>query len=391
MSEIKMVFKILKVKKSVLFLAAFFILGPLFSAGSEGTEALGIRFAERFSIKYMENNVKLVTDSAGRDFLLVPEKQSIPDCYKTMKNTMLVRTPVKKTVLCSGAEVSFLKFLDRSKKLYSRITAVTIKEKDWDDELIRSLMRKGKIVFLPSSMEQEPSAEKIIELKPDAVFPSGLNLGDTKMSILLRGAGIPAVSVGDYTEPSEEGYMEWIKFYGAFFNMDREAHEIFNEALKEKNNFVKQVEDEINRRKLRKPDVALGFLYYVNGLVYTQSGFERYAKYIKDSGGSYVMADGKVKGAVQIGMEEFFNRCKNADVLIYSSDRRYTPSKRALAAQEPLFREFKAFKTDRIYLYDKSYYLNSAELKGKIEDMVYILHPELMPGHRLRHYEKLPD
>lgn len=360
-------------------------------AGNAAEAEYGIRYAQKFSIKYLPDNIKLVTDSGGKSFLLVPRGAAVPLKYKKLKNTMIVRTPVKKIVICSGGEVSFIRHLDESKKLYDTIAAVTVKENEWNDERMRELMQSGKIIYLSSSMDKEPSAEKIVQLKPDAVFLSGINLGETRLSLVLKGAGIPAVSVGSYTEPSDAGFLEWIKLYGAFFDMDKKADFVFKQMLEEKINFVKKIEKEIEKRKLAKPRVALGFLYYVNGLVYTQSGNARYARYINESGGSYVMENGPVKGAVQIGMEEFFNRCKDADVLIYSSDKRYTPGKKALIAQNSLFAEFKAVKTGRVYLYDESYYLNSIELKEKLEDMIFILHPELMPGHRLKHYEKLPD
>lgn len=358
---------------------------------TETASALGheLKYAKKFAIEYRQNNVKLLTDSAGKKFLLVPDGAEIPDDYKSMEDTMLVRTPIKRALLGSTSQVSFLKQLDQSKKLYSTIAAVTTPEADWTDETVKKAMRSGKIKHLSNATGQKPNIEAIIEIAPDIVFPSGMDLGETKMTAQLKNAGIPAVSIADFTEASDEAYLEWVKFYGAFYNMDNEADIAFNKAIENKRKLTEKINSEIKGKGLKRPVVALGFLF--NGLVYTQSGSGKFTSFVNNSGGSYAMEKSRVNGSVQIGMEEFFNKCKDADILIYSSISKYTPNKRALIAQNALFAEFKAMKTDNVYIYDKGYYINSAEILEKFEDMVYILQPSLMPGHKLKHYHKLPD
>ena len=378
----------LQVKRISLLISALLLVLCIAGCASAAGK-YEIKYAEKFSVDYRENNIKLVTDSAGKQFLLVPSGEKVPDYYKDMAHTMLVRTPVNRVFLCSTSQVSFLKLLDRSKKLYDSVVAVTTEEADWTDEKIRSLMKSGKIRYLPEGRGQKSNVERIIEIKPDLVLPSGMDLGETKIMVQLKEAGIPALSVGDYTEASDEAYLEWVKFYGAFYNMDEEADSAFREMLARKRSLTEKIVKSISEEKLKKPVVALGLLF--NGLVYTQSGEGKFTTFINSTGGIHALAGSKINGSVQISMEEFFNRCKDADILIYSSTKKYTPSKKALLALNPLFAEFKAMKKDNIYIYDSGYYVNSAEIIEKFEDMAYILHPSLLPGHRLRHYEKLPD
>ena len=59
------------------------------------TTGLGIRNAQNFDIQYLADGVKLLTDSAGRELLLVPEGGKAPAGYD---DALLVRTPVKRAM-----------------------------------------------------------------------------------------------------------------------------------------------------------------------------------------------------------------------------------------------------------------------------------------------------
>ena len=90
-------------------------------------------------------------------------------------------------------------------------------------------------------------------------------------------------------------------------------------------------------------------------------------------------------------MEEFVDKCKDADILIYSSMIQYAPDLKFVAELDPLMAEFKAYQDKQIYVYDNGYYMNNTAVDEKFEDLVSILHPEAVPDHQLKHYIKLGE
>jgi ABC-type Fe3+-hydroxamate transport system substrate-binding protein len=127
------------------------------------------------------------------------------------------------------------------------------------------------------------------------------------------------------------------------------------------------------------------------GMVYTQAGDSTLAQQFEKAGGTYALKGLEGSGSITITMEEFIKNCRDTDIIIYGSLPQYCPDKAFLLETEPLMAEFRAFKNNNIYIFDQGYYMNSAKVVEKFEDMVSIFHPELFPGRELVMYMKLPD
>lgn len=132
-----------------------------------------------------------------------------------------------------------------------------------------------------------------------------------------------------------------------------------------------------------------------DGIVYTVSGDSRMAQTIEQAGGIYALKDLEGSGNVQISLEEFMDKARDADILVYSSMIQYTPDKISLTEDadygDPLIAELKAYHDDTVYVYGMDYYMSSAAVTEKFEDWVAMIHPELMEGYELKHFVKLPD
>ena len=125
------------------------------------------------------------------------------------------------------------------------------------------------------------------------------------------------------------------------------------------------------------------------GVVYTQAGNSTIAKQLERAGAVYALKDLEGEGAVQIGMEEFLDKCKDADVLIYDSLPQYMMG--TLLDEDPLFAEFKAYQNGRVFTMDNGYYMKSAQVVEKFEDIVAICHPELEENHQFTIYQPLGE
>jgi iron complex transport system substrate-binding protein len=203
---------------------------------------------------------------------------------------------------------------------------------------------------------------------------------------MLDEARIPYVTVTNWTEPDNNAGLEWIKFFAAFYNLDELADEIFETKLaliEELSKITADIPD------AERPTVAFAMVY--EGIVYTQGGQSTTAQELYRAGGLYAFRDIPGKAGISVGMEEFINRARDSDVLIYTALPAYCPDKKALVDVDPLLGELKAFKEDRVFILDKGYYMNSAGIDEKFLDTVFMLYPELMKGHTLKNYMRLPD
>ena len=348
---------------------------------TEETVTLGIENAANFQIEYLENSVKLVTDADGNKLLLVPEETEAPEGY----DATVITTPIKNALYTSTTYVGLMGALN-DESLYDTIAGVTTPVENWTTPQIIERMESGDIAYIAQDHWTAGNIEEITELQPDVVLVDGYDEAGVQLRAQLDEIGIPYVVISELMEATGEGQLEWMKLFGALYNLDEEADAIY-EAKLARMDELKAVAAEIPEED--RPVVALGMIY--DGIVYTQGGSSSTAAQIEAAGGVYALSELEGDGSVQIGMEEFVEQAKDADIVIYSSSITYTPDKAYLADLDPLLTEFKAWQDDTFYVYGKGYYMNSAAIDEKFEDMMAIIHPELMEGYELIHYEKLPE
>ncbi len=343
---------------------------------------LGIKYADLLKIDYMDNDVKLITDADGNEKLLVPRDAEIPEGYEDKE---VLRTPIEHAMFGSTTHVGLLSALEDD-SLYDSIAAVTTELEYWTVPEVIERMESGQITYIAQDHWTAGNMEDITTVNPDVVLISGGDEAAVQLSAQLDEVNIPYIIVSEWMETTSEGKLEWMKLFGALYNEDQQATDIFERKLAR----VAELKEEAAAIPDEdKPVVALGMIY--DGIVYTQGGDSPTAKEIEDAGGVYALKDLEGEGSVQIGMEEFVDKAKDADILIYSSQISYTPDKAYVEDLEPLITEFKAYQNDTMYVYSADYYMCSAAVDEKFEDLVAIIHPEMMEGYELLHAVKLPD
>ena len=341
---------------------------------------LSIKYAKNFNIDYLGNGVKLVIDSDRNKLLLVPKGVNAPAAYN---DAVLVETPITRALYTSTTYVGFLGALELD-SLYDSVIAVCTQEEYWTTPQILARFKNGTTHYINHSQTAVGDIEEIIKTKPDFVFSGGNDDSDTRLRTLLDEVNIKHATLLEWTEEGNAANLEWIKFFAAFFNLDEDADRIFEAKLARLNELYEKAANASNR-----PTVAYGMIW--SGTVYTQSGSSTLARQIEKAGGIYALKGLEGSGSITITMEEFLNQCRDSDIIIYGSLPQYCPDKAFLLETEPLMAEFRAFKNNSIYILDQGYYMNSAKVVEKFEDMVSIFHPELFPGRELVMYNKLRD
>lgn len=352
-------------------------------SGSGGEEALSspyaITHAKNFSIEYLAGGAKIVTDSAGQKLALVPEGAEEP---AEAAGLQTVQTPIKSSVCLSTTFVGLMASLGEE-AVFDTVVGVATDRQDWTTPQIVKRFDEGKVKYLLDS-NYSTDVEGIIGLRPDVVFIVGGQEEGMNASQKLSDVGIANMQITEYQEEGALAYVEWVKFFGAFFNMDEKADQVFkakDARLSELHALASKIADS------DRPVIAYGNLY--NGSIYTPGADSAVAQEIAAAGGKYYLESVSGAGSVQLTMEEFLSSARTADILIYTSMTLYTPDKGAIAALDPLFAELKAYKDGKVYGLAKSYYMEAAQNDVKFQELVNIAQPSLNLGSDEVFYEKL--
>jgi len=334
-----------------------------------------LKYTDKFSIEYLDNGVKKLTDAESRVTILVPRGKEAPAEYKDFP---VVYTPVKKVFYASMTQVCFLRPFNT---LWGSVAAVASPKEEWYLDEIKNGLDKGSITYVGSGTQ--PDFEKIQALKPELVVVYTGSSPQTVLINKLKELNIPYVVDNEYMENDGMGRMEWIKFIAALYDKDEDAVKYFNSAVDR----IKEMKSKVSSDA--KPKVAWGMVH--KGTVYVPNAGSYVAKMIEEAGGDYVFKDmGKDKTSSEpISIEEFYNKAKDADILIYPSTPSYVGTLKTLAETTPLLKDMKAFKEEKVWAFQPWYYQSLDKADETIIDLAYIFHPSVYKNEKLRHYYKV--
>ena len=227
----------------------------------------------------------------------------------------------------------------------------------------------------------------LMELSPDVVMDFGYGNEYDKYKSIQK-VGIPVIMNADYMEETPLGRAEWIKFAGLFFDKEKEADSIFN-VIKNKYASLKKLAE----NGVTKPTVYSGTMY--GDVWYMPGGKNSGAIFVNDAGGNYLWKKDSIKGSLQLGFESVYDHAQQADFWIGMGSFN---SLEEIKNTDEHYTSFDAFKKGNVYNYNAvmgenggNAFLELGYLRPDIvlADMIKILHPSLLPQHKLYFYKKL--
>jgi len=299
----------------------------------------------------------------------------------TLKNSVLIKTPVKKVVCLSTTHIAFIDFLNESEKIFAVSGAQYI-----FNENIRKQIKKGKVNDI--GYENSLDFETILSLKPDLVTVYDINGSISPTINKLKQYHIPVVQINEYLEASVLGQAEWLKFFAAFFEKDTEATQKFNKIEKNYLQF-KKMTDTIEQR----PTILLNMPW--KGTWYIPGGKSNIAQLIKDAGGNYLWANTEENHNYALNIEEVFEKAQNA---VFWLNPGQAKSNNDVIATDVRLKKFNAVNIGQIFNRNKRLstdggndYMESGTVRPDLilKDLIQILHPELLKNDSLYYYQKL--
>ncbi len=308
-------------------------------------------------------------------YLLVDRDSDLP---QGMQAGTVVRTPLKSSIVYSVMHGSLMVELGATEVLKGVCDA-----QYFTKQPILHRLRAGIMADCGSSTA--PNVEKMLMLKPDAVFISPFeNSGGYGK---LETVGVPIIECADYMETSPLGRAEWVKFYGRLLGKTAEADSMFSVTesryLELKNRAAKA-----ERRPSVLIDRVFGQAWNVPGAYSTMGRF------IEDAGGRNIFDNHKQAGSATLAPEQVLYQAADADVWLIRYSQKYPLTLAQLRSDRPMYAEFAPYKKGNVYgvnTYESQYYSDVAfHPQWLLADMIAVIHPELADSVcEGRYFEKL--
>jgi len=331
-----------------------------------------IRHAKGFDIQYFNSYKKLIVKSpypdSKQDFVYTLSNKK----YGEAKEPETIGIPLDKIVATSTTHVPMLEILGATDALVGFPNAEYITSLKTRDRI-----EQGELIDIGKDMGL--NTEMVIALQPEAVIGFALDDSDKAYST-LRKNGIPIIFNGDWLEETPLGRAEWIKFFGALLDRDREADSIFNRIEKE---YLEA--SEIAKKSKSSPTIMSGILFKDQWNLPAGESFT--ARLYKDANTNYLWKESEGQGSLVLNFESVLDRAREADFWIGSGI--YT-SRKDLIEANGHYAEFEAYENNRVYTFSKRkgkgggivyFELGPLQPHVVLKDLIKVTHPELLPGY----------
>jgi iron complex transport system substrate-binding protein len=252
---------------------------------------------------------------------------------------------------------------------------------------VRKMVKEGRLPQVGCC--SHTNIEQVMGLKPDALFNWYFENDRQAREEALTQAGIPSIFLAQQPEPAPLGVAEWTKAFAAFFNREGDAERHFVEAERAYNELASRARSAASRPKVlfAMPD---------RDSWYALARDNSYSALLADAGGDYFWPIDLPKKTERQNLEVAFQRARSADVWLHV--RPAIKDIRGLLATDQRFGLLRSVQTGNVYAVDgrsapgEPTALAQQQLINPhffLADVVYILHPELLPNHKLVYYRKL--
>ena len=348
-----------------------------------GSKEAIVRYASGFSIQ-TGNQYSLVTvrnpwPKATQTYTYVFAKKNavVPD---SLNRFPLIRVPVKRVVATSTTHLPSLDILGESNSLVGFPNLNYISSPN-----IRTRIEQGKVAELGNN--QQMNTELLLNLRPDVIIGYGIDNKNSGLDLLQK-SDLAVVFNGDWNEQSPLGKAEWIKFFGVLYSKEAEAEKQFNQIEKA---YLATVE--LAKKATKKPTVLSGAMYQDQW--YLPQGESWAAQFIAAAGGTYLWKDSPGSGSLALPFEAVFEKAAQADFWI--GPAQFT-SYQELTQSSSHYSQFKAYQQRKMATFSTKkgktggliyYELAPNRPDLVLQDLVKILHPELLPHYQLYFFAPL--
>ncbi len=345
-----------------------------------------IAYAEGFSITNHSNFKVLTVNNPwpkaekAYKYVLISKEDAAKTSFMKDEYDGIIITPVTSIVVTSTTHIPALELLNEENSLIGFPGSDYI-----SSEKIRQRIDNGHVRELGKN--EGLNTEVLLELNPNVVVGFGVD-GTSKSLKTISNARIPVIYNGDWVEKTPLAKAEWIKFFGALYNKEKQADSVFK-TIETNYKAAKQLAQTVTER----PTVISGAMY--KDVWYLPNGTSTEAQFLKDANVDYLYADTKSQGSLALSFEAVFEKAKHANLWLSPS---YYSSMEALQTANTHYTQFDAFKNNAIYTFANTtgktggvlyYELGLSRPDLVLKDIIKICHPDLLPDYQTYFFKPL--
>ncbi|EJL69187.1 ABC transporter substrate-binding protein, partial [Chryseobacterium populi] len=251
-------------------------------------------------------------------------------------------------------------------------------------EKLQNLLKQGKIQNVGS--EQKYDVEKIISLKPDAIFTNYIASFDNTYQ-LLKNNGIQVIFLDEFMEQKPLEKTAYLKLFGKLFGKDKEAETKYNK-IKKNYNELKQMALNAKTKPVVLANEMYGDVWYMPG------GKTSVANYISDANAEYILKNNTDEKALPMSFEEVYAKSGNVQYWINAGNH---ASKKEMLGMNPFYGKLEVFNKGKIYVITgkerlkANDFFESGAVRSDLilKDYIKIFHPELLPDYQFTYIKEL--
>ena len=299
------------------------------------------------------------TTTVLQQYVLVPRDRPLP---RVLPKGILLRTPLRRTVMQSSVHAALAERLGTARRVQGICDARFV------------VSRRVKALLLTDyGSSMQPDVERLVADSVDALFVAPFeNVGHGA----LDASEIPLIECADYMETTPLGRAEWMRFYGRLWGCAERADSLMAAEVEQYESLRREVAEAQAPAPTLLIDRKEGAPWYVPG------GDSYLAALYRDAGARYVFAAHRGAGSVALDVETVLAEGRAADLWVIKYGAAADLTLSALAADNPLYRQFRAFQQQRVMgcnTLREPYYEELPFAPSRLlTEWVRLLHPSLV-------------
>lgn len=351
---------------------------PVSIPGLTFDHSMELSYAEEFCVDYYKDGYVLITIDQEGQYLVVPEGKEAPENLDS--NITVLKQPIQNIYMVATSAMDLFRAIDG----ISNIRLSGTKEDGWYIQEARDAMEANEMIY--AGKYNAPDYELILSEGCDLAIESTMIHHNPEVQEKLEQFGIPVIVERSSYESHPLGRTEWMKLYAVLLGKEDMVEAVF----KEQSDKLDKVLTEENTGK------TVAF-FYINstGAVNIRKNNDYVSRMIELAGGRYLPEDtgdnDNALSTMNMQMEEFYAKAKDADYIIYNStiDGELSTIDELLSKSK-LLGDFKAVKEGNVWCTGKNLFQETTGLGTMIEDIHTMLTTddealeELTYMHRLK-------
>lgn len=338
-------------------------------------------YAGCFAIYRYEGGYSVLSVDDGRNYLIVPEGEDVPEAFTTDEaggkgELIVLQLPLDHIYLAASAVMCQLDAIGA----VQNVTLSGLPRESWYIEAARDAMDNGTLQY--GGKYSEPDYEKILAMDTDLAIESTMIHHTPKVKEKLEKLRIPVLIDRSSYESEPLGRAEWVKAYGLLTGREEEAKRAFGEQK----GFAEEISAKAQTGGDSGKDSSTGaggspetaqpvsvaiFSVNSNRQVVTRTPGDYFARMLETAGGRLCTPETDSGRATQtVSMESFYAAAEDADILIYNASIEDAPESLAqMCGKDSILTAFRAVREGNVWCMRSSLYQNASRTGAIMRDL----------------------